>query len=270
MAGKKCNSIFFFFIILLLSIIIIQSSRADDRGSEDLGRTTVEIIRSRGFNAENHYVTTTDGYIINVIRATNPLITVELKNKQVLLFVHGILTNGNCFVVNSLGAFPQDYSYLNASQISDDDLYEEFKDNPNSKSLVFFALIMGHEVWIVHRRGTKYSQGHVNASYTPFLNSTTNNDNNLYDIIKRNPLGAAIDQYAHLFSNPEFLATQANPLYWDFRIDTEAKYDIPNIIDYVLAKTGRKKLTYVGHSLGASLPLFALYINPKLGDKSKF
>ena len=46
--------------------------------------------------------------------------------------------------------------------------------------------------------------------------------------------------------------------FWDFGWEESALFDIPAFTDYILAKTGYKKLAYVSHSLGTTAALFAL------------
>lgn len=283
-----------FIYILLVNVtssyyhVCCQVSADDHKGNDEHGLTAAELIQLRGFKAENHYFTTSDGYILNIIKATNPLIiNQDNYNKQVLLFVHGGVTNAKCFIVNSIGAFPEDYSHLNASEISDDDLIEKFASNPNSKSLVFLALNFGHEVWLLNRRGTMYSQGHIDPAIQHFPKSKLRSKGswrrsngsssrrkhflraNKHSGLKPNPLAGALKEYYELLSDPNFLITQGNPKYWNYTVDTEVLHDIPETVEYVLKQTGREKLTYIGHSLGGALPLLALYRKPELSEKCK-
>ncbi|TKR65355.1 hypothetical protein L596_025769 [Steinernema carpocapsae] len=58
-----------------------------------------------------------------------------------------------------------------------------------------------------------------------------------------------------------------NPLFrkfWEFSWDAMAKYDLPDMINTVLEKTGQKNLTYIGHSQG-TLIMFA-----KLAEDKEF
>ncbi len=45
------------------------------------------------------------------------------------------------------------------------------------------------------------------------------------------------------------------------------KYDIPAEINYILAKTGRSKLSYIGHSMGCGIFFVAMVTHPELNDK---
>jgi len=56
--------------------------------------------------------------------------------------------------------------------------------------------------------------------------------------------------------------------FWEFGWEESALYDIPTITDFVIAKTGYKKIAYVSHSLGTTAALFALSIdNAQYKDK---
>ena len=49
--------------------------------------------------------------------------------------------------------------------------------------------------------------------------------------------------------------------FWDFGWEESALLDIPAFTDFILAKTGYKKLAYVSHSLGTTAAFFALSID---------
>ncbi len=51
------------------------------------------------------------------------------------------------------------------------------------------------------------------------------------------------------------------PEYWDFGWEESALYDLPAFTDFILSKTGYKKLAFIGHSLGTTAALFALTEN---------
>ena len=44
----------------------------------------------------------------------------------------------------------------------------------------------------------------------------------------------------------------ASEAFWEFSYDEMALQDIPAIVDYILEKTGREQLHYIGHSQGVS------------------
>ena len=45
------------------------------------------------------------------------------------------------------------------------------------------------------------------------------------------------------------------------------KYDIPAVLNYILAKTGRDKLIYIGHSMGTTMFWVAMETHPELNQK---
>ncbi|XP_061051518.1 gastric triacylglycerol lipase isoform X3 [Eubalaena glacialis] len=57
--------------------------------------------------------------------------------------------------------------------------------------------------------------------------------------------------------------------FWAFSFDEMAKYDLPSTINFILNKTGQKKLHYVGHSQGTTIGFIAFSTNPTLAQKIK-
>lgn len=55
--------------------------------------------------------------------------------------------------------------------------------------------------------------------------------------------------------------------FWDFSIHEIGYYDVPALIDYVLGKTGKQKLHYVGFSQGTIVSLVALSSRPEYNAK---
>jgi len=66
--------------------------------------------------------------------------------------------------------------------------------------------------------------------------------------------------HKHITKNPK---TDA---YWDFSLDDMARYDLPSMIDYILAQTGATSLTLVGFSQGTAQG-FAYLSNKTLTSK---
>lgn len=48
------------------------------------------------------------------------------------------------------------------------------------------------------------------------------------------------------------------------------KYDVPAVLDYILALTGHPSLFYIGHSLGNTKLMIAMNEDERVGDKIKF
>jgi lysosomal acid lipase/cholesteryl ester hydrolase len=55
--------------------------------------------------------------------------------------------------------------------------------------------------------------------------------------------------------------------FWNYSIDQFAFHDIPDTIDYILATTGQKSLSYVGFSQGTAQAFATLSIHPNLNEK---
>lgn len=55
--------------------------------------------------------------------------------------------------------------------------------------------------------------------------------------------------------------------YWDYSWHEIGYYDIPTAIEYVLKKTNKKKVRYVGHSQGCTVFAVALTMHPDLNRK---
>jgi len=55
--------------------------------------------------------------------------------------------------------------------------------------------------------------------------------------------------------------------FWAFSFDEMGKYDVPAIVDYILAETNHTALTWLGHSQGTAEVFAALSSQPSLNDK---
>ncbi|TMW54873.1 hypothetical protein DOY81_000106 [Sarcophaga bullata] len=58
-------------------------------------------------------------------------------------------------------------------------------------------------------------------------------------------------------------------IFWNFSWHEIGLYDVPNMIDYVLQKTGENQLQYVGHSQGTTVYLVMMSEKPKYNEKIK-
>jgi len=57
--------------------------------------------------------------------------------------------------------------------------------------------------------------------------------------------------------------------FWEFTFDDMATYDLPTFMNYVLNKTRKTQVHYIGHSEGTIQVFAALCDNPELGKKMK-
>jgi lysosomal acid lipase/cholesteryl ester hydrolase len=68
------------------------------------------------------------------------------------------------------------------------------------------------------------------------------------------------------YSHKHLSKKVTNDDFWDYSLDDLARYDVPSMIDYVLAQTGAKSLTVIGFSQGTA-QTFAYLSNPIVSPK---
>lgn len=257
----------------LVPLVIFSFRFAD--AEQFIAKTPSELIRRRGYLSEEHFLVTSDGYILSLIRASNPLVKTSLPNKDIVLFIHGINTNANCFLLNSRNVSPKDYSSLEAGRLNQESLMELLRKDPAANSLAFTALNFGHEIWLLNRRGTSFSQGHKkhrpeSSLHEPALKVIFDK---LFRMKQRSELGFVkmISEFFKSFFKADTyklgLQKLYEPKFWNYSLDEQARYDVPEVIEYVLRVSNRKKLSVVGHSAGGALTLMAASIRPELAKK---
>ncbi|XP_013188023.2 lipase 1 [Amyelois transitella] len=84
---------------------------------------------------------------------------------------------------------------------------------------------------------------------------------NCYDVWIPNNRGNRYSRN-HTTLNPD-----KNPEFWNFAWDDMASKDLPAIIDYILKVTGKKQLTFVGHSQGVATLILLCAKQPEYNDK---
>jgi len=100
---------------------------------------------------------------------------------------------------------------------------------PN-QGLAFILADQGWDVWMGNSRGNVYSTKHI--KYNPFS-----------------------------------ILPYKRKQYWSFTWHEIGVYDLPASIDFVLYKTGSKKLQYIGHSQGTTAFFVMLSEKPEYNDK---
>ncbi|CAB3251570.1 unnamed protein product [Arctia plantaginis] len=85
----------------------------------------------------------------------------------------------------------------------------------------------GYDVWLGNFRGNRYSRRHVRL-------------------------------------NPD---SRFNVAFWRYSWDEHGNYDIPAMIDYALAHTGKDRLHYIGHSMGTTSFFTMASLRPEYNEK---
>lgn len=81
-----------------------------------------------------------------------------------------------------------------------------------------------------------------------------------YDVWLANNRGTCYSRN-HVYLNSEY------DEYWRFTWDEFVKYDLPDTLEYITEKTGRRTVSYVGHSEGTTQLFAALAETPELRNK---
>lgn len=120
----------------------------------ELNWPQAQLIKMRGFIAEEHSVVTEDGYILHVVRIINPLAQ-RSHLKRPVLFNHGLLESSTIWLINSKSVKPMGYPPINA----------DFQ--PSNNSMINAPMMLsnqGYDVWLLSMRGTDFSLGHMNET----------------------------------------------------------------------------------------------------------
>ncbi|UXI18776.1 metabotropic glutamate receptor-like [Sarcoptes scabiei] len=189
----------------------------------DLDRNITEMIQSRGFQFEQHFIENEQGYILQLIRIVNPFHKDRNRLKPILLH-HGFQGSGSAWLINRNGHLDQDGNYLEYDENFETILSDSRKEIGNS--LGFVLAQKNFDVWLANYRGNFYSTNHTRLNV----------------------------------NDEEF---------WQFSVDDLVHYDYPVMIDYILEKTKRSTLQYIGHSQGSLMMLMLMSSNDHYANKIK-
>jgi len=121
------------FIVFVSLVVLSLSANPDD------SRNVTQIIQARGYPVEEHYVITSDGFVLSLQRITGKRNThgSPTVRKPVVVLQHGLLDNSITWVIQEVV----------------------------NESLGFILADAGYDVWLTNARGNTYSN--TNVHYKP-------------------------------------------------------------------------------------------------------
>ncbi|XP_032786259.2 lipase member K isoform X1 [Daphnia magna] len=171
-------------------------------------------------------------------------------------------------------------------------VHQRIRPNPNEASLTTAEIIAGrgypveiHSVttsdgYILELHRIPYGKGQKMASTASrrpvFLQHGILTTDNVW-LINQNGLGfvladAGYDVWmgnarGNTYSRRHVKLDPSKEEYWNFSFDEMGNYDIPAVINFVLAKTGSQKISYIGHSMGCTMFFICMSLHPELNEK---
>lgn len=273
-------------LFALIKLIVLAYCESDNLlySSDQNSRLVQNIIKSRGYIAQEHAVPATPNLKLLLVRVVNPLVREPFRPP--VLFAHGILVSANSWVENSDGIEPEDWSWVPVESIPLEGLVQLLAGKAASKSLPFMMANLGFDVWLYNARETRETllinqidlktlQPVQAGAITPTRSlSTMEQGRSGVDLISQitnliSPKLVPVVTQARASIN-EILETELtnNFNYWDYSFDDAAKIDLPAVIDYILAHNTRyKQIKYVCHSAGCAAFLMCLASKPEYGHK---
>lgn len=202
----------------------------------------LDMIKHFGYDAEAFTVTTADGYILTI----NYVYSSKYVNSSLtpIILVPGMYDSSDSFCINSysLGKYKTIAlsQWLHVSKFMNE-IFRNFEQKLKGKKLIkkkftqisaaYYLADRGYKVFILNVRGNSYSLGHISS-----------------ELDSRQPYGP----------------------YWAFTWHEIGIYDLPATIDEVLNRTGAKRVSFSGHSQGATTIFVLLTERPEYNLKVKF
>lgn len=122
---------------------LIGSHNIEGDPTSDLERNVQQLIESRGFVCENHFVITEDGYNLTLQRIVNPFL--RRNSSKVVLLQHPLVGSAADFLINSEGGG------INDTRSTD----------TVGNNLGFELSYRGYDVWLGNSRGNAYARDHI-------------------------------------------------------------------------------------------------------------
>jgi len=108
--------------------------------------------------------------------------------------------------------------------------------------LLMHGVLDSSDSWVIHYEDKSHSYSLVNNGYDVWMGNVRGNKHSR----------------KHVRLNPDI-----DNEFWEFSHHEMGVKDLPAMIDYILLKTKKEKLAYVGHSQGTSIVFLAMATNPK-------
>ncbi|KAF9898328.1 cholesterol esterase [Lobosporangium transversale] len=216
-----------------------------------------EMLRFWNYPVQEHLVRTQDNYLLGIHRITHGREQISAKGvvpdppEDIVKFLkkHGV----------PLAAETKE-AHLERSKRSrrdqEENLEADLDTHPRRKSkkndyikpvvLLYHGFMMCSEVWLCNldeERNLAFVL--AEAGYDVWLGNARGNKYSL----------------KHMFLKPH------ENKFWEFGMDELAMFDMPDTVDYILARTGAPSLVYIGFSQGTAQAFASLSINPSLNDK---